>query len=328
MLVIAVAIVVVGATVLVLTLPPPITIAEGSAHGMLAANFPTTTSLDPAFGNVTATTHATQTSGPSSSLTLVVHSYAFALGYNHEMNYVQIMHDVAVIGRFAPNLRLGTLQFTCRVTGSNSSIDFYNNWTQGPNVSVDHQQTFGFFANGTGSLSATLMNAGGRGPFYTFDYGANGESRMLYQHTQVFEFRATVTGWMLPAISLGVALKIMNVPKTITLYSAGARWYADSSLNWTPLSLATLVPYTVTGAMNATAPVTGYVMNLTEYWDYSNSGTVRSWHWSLNIGTSSTPIALMLPSDDYWLMVYRTGSSGPPGPAVFIYATQDIAATT
>ena len=317
------------ATVFVFTLPPTLSIAEGSSQTTLAANFPTTSStLHPAFGNITATTYANQTSGASSSLVLVVHSFAFAVGYNDVMNSVQIMYGVAVIGQFAPNLRLGSLQFTCQVTGSHINTDFHNNWTQGANVSVDHQQTFGFPDNGTGSLTATLMNAGGPGPVYAFEYGASGQSRMLYQHAQRLAFRATVTGWMLPPISVGVVLGIMNVPKTVTLYSAGTQWYADSAYNTTSLNLDTLIPYAIRGAMNATAPVTAYVVNITEYWDYFFSGTVQTWHWSVSIGTSSTPIALTLPPDDNWLMVYRTGSYVPGDPPVFIYATQDIVATT
>ena len=319
----------VTAAVFVVTLPPPLTIWEGNAQGLMAANFPTTSStLNPAWGNVTATTYANQSSGSSSSVTLAVRSYAFAWGYRYRMNYVQIMHDVAVFGKFAPNVRPGGLEFTCHDTGSNFSTDFYNNWTQGANVSVDHQQTFGFGANGTGSLTAALINSGGPGPYYEFQYGANGESRLLYQHAQSLEFVATVTGWMLPPIRVSVALRVMNVPKTVTLYPAGSRWYADSAYNWTTLRLDTLVPYSITGAMNATAPVTAYVMNLTEYWDYVNAGSIQAWHWRFDINTSSTPVNLTLPSDDYWVMVYSTGSYVPGNPPVFIYATQDIIATT
>jgi len=160
---------VVGATLFVFSLPPSLSITEGSTFGVVRANFPTIHSTTyPAVGNFTATTYANQSSGLSSSLTIRVNSHGYAVGYNYAISYVEFSYDIAVIGKFASNIHPGNLQFIANVTGSRITLDFYNNWDQGPNVSSSRQQTFGFWNNGTGILTASLTNAGGPGPYYEF----------------------------------------------------------------------------------------------------------------------------------------------------------------
>ncbi len=320
----------VSATVFVVTLPPSLSIHEGNTVGAVRANFPTASSTNnPTFGNFTATTYANQTNGPSSVLTIAVHSYGFAVGFNGLIDHVQFTYDVAVSGHFAPNVRPSGLQLACTVSGSNISIDFYNNWDQGPNVSVNRQQTFGFFNNGTGVLTATLLNPGGSGPFYDFQYGANGNSRFRYKHVESVSFRATVTGWMLPPISVGVAMTIQNVPRTFTLHPAGTR-FLMYGYNQTQFQVPTSDFYTVTGAFNATAPVTAYILNVSQWWDWMGYGVPPDWTWEGATGVQVGTInATLWPVDLYYLLFLETPLP-PPGPVypMNVTATQDIVATT
>src|SRR5712692_636906 len=214
---------VVGASLLVVSLPPSLALQEGSMFGAVRANFPTTHSTEhPAGGNFTAMTYLNQTSGPSSYLMMHVRASGFTFGYNYAFSHMTFFYDVSVRGAFARNIRPVGLEFRTNVTGSAIAIGFHNNWYQGPNVISDPQQTFGFWNNGTGTLTATLTNWGGSGPLYEFEYGANGQSDMRnYRYTQFIGFRATLTAWMLPPINVGVVMEISNIPKTLTLVPKG-----------------------------------------------------------------------------------------------------------
>lgn len=332
LLVVLVASIVIGATLFVVTLPPPLSIKEGSTSGPILANFPTTTStLHPAFGNFTATTYANQTSGPSSNLTLKFHSYGWAMGDEYGViDHVDFFYYISVLGKFAPNLHPGALRLACNVTGSHIATEFHHEIHQGPNVSVNPQQVFAFFDNGTGALTASLANSGGTGPFYAFEYRANGWGTMRYQYTQYLGFRATVTGWMLPAISVSLGFEIRNVPRSLTLFPAGTAWafygpgYLASSFD-----VSTAAPFTVAGAFNASAPVTAYILNLSEYSDLLSNGDPTTWHWISSPGVTAYAINVTLPPRELWYLAFHVPSPGNMGGwPVTVVATQRIVATT
>jgi len=324
---------VVGATLFVLSLPPSLSIKEGSTFGVVRANFPTTTSTEhPVVGNFTATTYANQSSGPSSSLTIQVSSHGFAVGYNYALSYVEFFYDIAVIGKFASNLRPGDLQFITNVSGSRIALDFFNNWDQGPNVSSDRQQTFGFWNNGTGILSASLKDAGRPGAFYEFKYGAHGQSELWnYKATQFIGFRAIVTGWMMPPINVAIVMEITNVPKTITLFPKGTS-FTVYGYNATQFEMETLAPLALTGAFNASSPVTAYFLNLTEWWAWGDGRWTQptAFHWRSAVGIQAGSIDAILPPGEIWFLAFVKTPLPSPGPVhpVTVAATQDILVTT
>ncbi len=322
--------VLIGATLFVVTLPPSLSIRESLTRADLLANFPTTNSGSPVLGSYSATTYANQSSGPSSTLTITVHVHAYAVALPSGLiNNVQLVYDVAVSGKFAPNVRPTALQFACNLTGSNISVDFYNNWDQGANVSSDRQQTFGFIGTGSGELTAVLLNGGGPGPFYAFDYGSNGQSMMLYQYPEFIGFHATVTGWLLPAISAGIVLKIQNVPKRIVLDPAGTT-FLTYGYNETEIDVSTIVPYTVTGAFTSSAPVTAYVLNLSQWWDWMGYGVPPDWTWRGPVGILNGTINVTLSPIDLYYLIFLKTPLPPPGPVspMNVTATQDFVATT
>jgi hypothetical protein len=251
------------------------------------------------------------------------------VGFDDVRSYVQFFYEVSVIGTFARNLYPGALQFAINTTGSHMALDFRNNWDQGPNVSSDRQQVVGFWSNDTGTLTATLTNGGGPGPSYEFEYGAHGQTELLsYRDIQFVGFRATVTGWMLPPIRVAVIMEITNVPKTIGLFAKGTSWTVYG-FNETSFELETIAPFTVTGAFDASYPVTAYVLNLTEHWEWSDSGSgvPPVWHWKSAVGTQAVPIDALLPTGGWWSLVFVATSAPGPG-LVTVVATQDIVATT
>lgn len=320
LLVLLVVAVVIGATLFVLSLPPALAIHEGSVLGQFLANFPTTNSATAcAYANFTATSYANQTAGPSSSLTMSIRGYGFSVGLGGIGQGMQLFFDITVHGRFASNIHPDALQLAGSVTGSDIMVDFDSNPTQGANVSANRQQTFAATDNGTGILGATLANAGGPGPFYVFDYGANGNIRITgYQATQFLGFRASVTGWMLPPIRVGIVVRIMNVPRTFVLYPAGTSW-AVSGYNYTGLGVPTAASFTVAGALNASAPITAYITDST-----------GAMHWESSLGPQPTRFNVTLPPPGQWYQLFFTTipPGGGPGSNATVFAAQDIVATT
>jgi hypothetical protein len=324
---------VVGASLLVVSLPPSLALQEAFPIGAVRANFPTTTSTEhPAFGNFTTTTFVNQTSGPSSRLTMTVRAVGFAVGYNGAIQHVRFFYDVTVHGTFARNIHPQALLFNGNLTGSAINIDFRNNWDQGPNVSSNRQQVFGFWDNGTGALTATLTNGGGPGPLYEFEYGAHGESFLMnYKYTQFVGFRATVTGWMLPPIRVGVLMEISNVPKTVPLFPRGTSWTVYG-YNETRFDAGTSAPFAVTGAFNASSGVTAYILNLSERWSWINGGVRQptAFHWRSAVGTRAASIDVILPPGDVWYLEFVDPTPFPPGPVspITVAVNQEIVATT
>jgi hypothetical protein len=324
---------IVGASLFVVSLPPSLGITEGSTLGVVSANFPTTDSKDHlVFGNFTATTYANQTSGPSSHLRMSVHAYGFAVGYNYVLNYVMFFYDVSVRGTFARNIHPWALEFRSNLTGSAITLEFRNGWDQGPNVSSNRQQAIGFWNNGTGTMTATLTNGGGPGSLYQFEYAANGQSDLWnYKARQFIGFRATVTGWMLPPISVGILMKITNAPKIIPLFPKGSPWTVYG-YNETRLDVRTTVPFAVTGAFNASSPVTAYILNLSERWAWVNGGYGQPtmFHWRSRVGVLAASIDATLAPGEVWYLAFVATPLPQPGPvnSITVAATQDIVATT
>lgn len=339
-LALAVVVAVAGATAFVLSLPPPVSIHEGLTEVAFLANFPTTqSSSNPAEANFTATTFANETPGPSSSLTLIVHAYGAAAGFNWVIQGVQMFYDVEVVGRFAANLHVDGVRFDFNQTAPGAPVEFWNGpnvassyiGAQGPqtNVSEDLQQAFGATEDGSGSLTGTLTNGGGPGPVYVFRYWANGESYMEYQTPKFLQFGATVTGWMLPPIRVSVGMEIRNVPKTFALFSSGTSW-SVLGYNSTAWSVPTTAPFVVAGAINASGPVTAFIVNLTQWPGWYGPDGPTTWEWMSNLGTTPTPFNVTLPppggppgTEFYFVFTTPSGS-----PGVTVDVTRGIVATT
>ncbi len=329
--VLAVVVAVSASTLFVLSLPPSLSIHEGVTDGALLANFPTTNSAtNLAEDNFTATTFANETAGPSSSLTLRVNAYGAAVGTNYVIQGVQMFYDVQVIGRFATNLRPDGLRFSFNQTAPGATAEFYNGpdvasgyyAAQGPmaNVSEDQQQTFVAGDNGSGALTATLLNAGGPGPYYAFHYWANGQSYMEYRTPKFPEFRATVTGWFLPTVRVDIGVEIRNVPKIFPLFPVGTSWPVSGSAS-ASFSVPTTAAFVVSGAFNASGPVTAYIVNVMQFPGYG--GTPSSWEWTASLGTTPTPVNVTLPPPGTdWYLMFTTAGTGAN-----VYATQAIVAT-
>ncbi len=338
-LVLAAVVAAVTATVFLLSLPPPLTVREGATVGALLANFPTTNSAtNLAQGNFTATTYANETNGPNSRVTLLVHVYGAAVGNNWVMQGVQMFYDVQVVGRFAPNLRIGALQLSFNETASGNTIELYNGpdtassfyGEQGleANVSADNQQEVYVSGNGSGGLAATLQNVGGPGPFYAFHYWANGQGYMGSLTPKFLEFRATVAGWMMPSISAEVGVEIKNVPRTFPLFPAGKSW-SVYGLHETFWSVPTTATFTVTGALTASGPATGYLMNTTDYLAIATSGSPSGWQWTATLGTQPTLVNATLPPPGmWWYLVFTTPISGGAAQGANVSVTQTLVATT
>jgi hypothetical protein len=299
--------------------------------GAVRANFPTTHSTEhPAGGNFTAMTYLNQTSGPGSYLMMHVRASGFTFGYNYAFSHMTFFYDVSVRGALARNIRPVGLEFRTNVTGSAIAIGFHNNWYQGPNVISDPQQTFGFWNNGTGTLTATLTNWGGSGPLYEFEYRADGQSDMRnYRYTQFIGFRATLSAWMLPPISVGVVMEISNIPKTLTLVPKGTA-VTVYGYNETRFDPSTLAPFTVTGAFNASSPVTAYLLNLSERAAWGGYSLPTVFHWKSPLGTKAGSFDAVLPPGDLWYLEFVLTPPPQPGPVspITVWATEDIVATT
>ncbi len=302
-LVVAVLVVVAGISVFVGTLPPPLTIHDESIEGTIPGDFPMIFSNDSMSFSFNATTFANQTQGPSSSLALHVQGYAYWIGYpNRAFGELLTQVDATVTGHFASNLRPSQLQVACNGTGVETYVDAWPGEGQGTNVSFDRNQAIGFRDSGVGSVPVTLTGGNGAGEFHDFDFSMPIELNQYRGFQAFLGLRATVTGWMLPPISVGILLQTVYVHNVVTLFPSGENWTVlpggEVDLEFTPY---TSYIFTVKGSLEASGPFTAYIEDLPTYLGLSGSGP---WSWTSGAGVTSSSINVTLVSEWGYIAPY------------------------
>ena len=173
-LAVAAVVVVAGVSVYVLTRPPPIplTVSDGSTDGVAEADFGSISSTNPYFAFFNVTTTATHTGLPTSTLTLRVRVVAYGWYGGYILNLY-----IGVAGHVAADLRPSGLALTYNEAGkalyAHRSMDPTE--TSAPFVNVSscsncRLQLVVVVNNGSGSLTPTLLNQGGPGPYYDFSF--------------------------------------------------------------------------------------------------------------------------------------------------------------
>lgn len=134
-----------------------------------------------------ATTHANESGGPTSALTLRLFVGAFYCGV---CGLVEVDVHAFVVGAFASNLRLISLRLTYNQSGQSAyaygwpepgplnlsypSPGWYNLTFPGPNnATYDPAQMPQVYGPGSMSLSPSLANETGQPPYYEFLYSAS-----------------------------------------------------------------------------------------------------------------------------------------------------------
>ncbi len=210
----AVIITIAGSAAILFSLPPSLILTDGSRSYEVEGNFTAMNSLNPTVWYVNATTYANQTSGLSSILRLQLKAYGFYDGSAHAIQFFSI---ATVIGKFSPNVHPSGLSITLNETGPLVGVFGYilfpgvNGRPGSPNLSFDQSQTVGFIGNGTGNLGASLTNQGGSGSQYEFMFFEETDLTYHYLFNHILGIRATVTGWLLPPISVSIVLRIINI---------------------------------------------------------------------------------------------------------------------
>ena len=210
----AVIITIAGSTAILLSLPPSLSVSDGSRAYEIEGNFTAMNSLSPTVWYLNATTYANQTSGLSSTLTLDLKVYGF---YDSAAHAIQFFSIATVLGKFSANIRPSGLLITVNETGPLVNVFGHvlppgvNGRPGSPNVSFDQSQTIGFAGNGTGNLGVSLANQGGSTPQYEFVFFEETDLTYRYLFDHILGTRATVTGWLLPPISVSIVLRIANV---------------------------------------------------------------------------------------------------------------------
>lgn len=333
-LVIAVSgIVVIATSVFILTLPPPLTSSVGSATGTISGDFPTIFSNASLNFSFNATTLVKQNQGPPSSLALHVGGYTYwvANPFNHSRGELVTWFKVTVTGHFASNLRPWQVQVGCNGTGVDTFADAWTSDEYGTNVSFDHNHQIGFHDNGGDSLVVGLTNQNGAGPYHDFDFHTVIELDQWRGYQAFIGFRATVTGWMLPPISVNLLLQTVYTHKTVTLFPAHQNWtVAPGGSQAAEFGVYTAYTFAVGASFTASAPVTAYIVDLPTYLALPNSGIPTTWNWTSGPGVTSTSVSAIFPSewgyvDPYpWYFVFVNSD---PQRSVTVTAVQAVTAT-
>ena len=331
-LVVAGGIVVASVSIFVLTLPPALAIFDGSQRGSIRGDFPTIFSNDSLVFSFSATTYANQSQGPPSTLTLRLqgHTYWVANPYNRSRGDLQTWITANVSGHFARNVQASQVRLGCNGTGIETYVDSQPSDQRGVNLSFDRNAQAGFHDSGAGSLTATLVNQNGAGPYHDFSFSELFLMDQYKGYEAFVGFRATVTGWMLPEISVRILLQTVYVQRTLTLFPAGQTWTLPAGgyvgLEFNPFTAYT---FTVAGAFEATSSVTAYILNLTEYLASGPGGT-SDWRWTSGPAVTSGSINASFASewgyvDPYaWYLLFVNSS---PQQSTTVRVTEAIVVT-
>lgn len=236
MIVVAALVVAAGASLYLLTRPPPIplTLIDGSTSETLEARFVNYASDRPVFRVYRATTTAKESDGSTSTLSLRLYVGAFYDPYAG----VTVDLFALVSGRLDPNLRPSGLTFTANQSGryawsygNGESTSFNNSLTgaliafPGPvNVTSDQPNLPQIGGTGSSTMTATFQNATASAgdfrfsyPVYIFELDPLGDNAFL-------GVRATVNGAFAPAIDVGILVHFVNNPDpSADLYATTAR---------------------------------------------------------------------------------------------------------
>ncbi len=212
-LVLAGVLVIASVSLYVLTQPPPVPLAvsDGSISGAIVGDFANYTDVTSLLLSFRATTYANQSGGRPSALTLQLSTSTFSIG-----EWVYIFVDSTVVGEFASNLHVSQITLAYNETGSciKGYGDASPNGYSPVNVSFSRGNVPGVNASGPamGNLSATPVNQTGNGPFFQFVYPASFEVESCLGTEHVIGFRAVVTGSFTPSVSVGILLRVKDVP--------------------------------------------------------------------------------------------------------------------
>ncbi len=197
---------------------PALVVTDGSITGLIEGNFSTITStLNPLILDFNATTYANQSGRPSSTLVMHIHVMAACVcNSGYQGSYFEVVLVVSVVGRFAPNLHPTALALRANQTAATPSgweahLDSLGSWQGGTDVSFNPGQYVALVGTGSGALTANLVNQTRNGS-HVFAYSTKFDGQeQLYWYNHFLGFRATVTGSLTPAVSVGILLKVINV---------------------------------------------------------------------------------------------------------------------
>ncbi len=204
------AIVVIGTSVFVLTLPPSLTISDGSVVGVLRTNLTAWPSATEPMLYLNATTYANQTDGRTSTLTLRIRAFAYFSG-GDAPEESQFWAGLTVEGTFARNVHPGTLTLAANDTGPYLMGQALAA-AEAVNISTGGYSGFSFSDNAMGSVAMPLVDQSGTGPTHDFRYVDEVVALISPAYDRFVGFRVTVTGWYLPAIGVGVLVHLVNAP--------------------------------------------------------------------------------------------------------------------
>lgn len=164
-----------------------------------------------------ATSYANQTDHPSSTITLQLVMRTF---YDDATKFMDTAFWVTVLGNLSSNLRAQSVQIACNQTAHDSSVDSLGGLMQGTNVTFKESMEFNYWNNGSGTLTAKLVNRSESDPNYRFSFS---DTVLVYQYQldknspgiRFLCFRGIVNGWFEPEFSVEIALKIVNTPAAV-----------------------------------------------------------------------------------------------------------------
>ena len=190
---------------LVVLSPPALTVTDGSQVAEIRGNLTTIPLTDNRFDSFSATTYANQSNGPSSSLALRLRTRTYFTsspvgGYGT----LTISINATIAAAFATNIHPGSLELRYNRTAV-YPIDAMKSYVGGWNVTVNRDA-------GENTISGVPHNPGGTMPTYDFWLWDQFEIDAFQYYTGFYGFRASVTGFLLPPISVGIVLMVANVP--------------------------------------------------------------------------------------------------------------------
>ncbi len=193
--------------------PAPIHLAvsENPILGVISGNLTGIFSNASLVREFEAITYANQSGGPASTLTLQVRTETYDDPGN---GVVRTLVGLTLAGHFASALGPRNLLLTVNDTGPAISLQV-DSVLVATNFTFDSDPYISLLQASTGSLSASLTNAGSAIPFYQFGIqstisGDTFEVSFSPQYNHFVGFRATVTGPFTPAVSVSVLLEIIN----------------------------------------------------------------------------------------------------------------------
>ena len=208
-LAVALAVVVAGVSLYVLTRPPPIplTVTDGSTSGVVFGDFEHYSDTSkPLWFYFDATSVARTSGGRSSTLELRVSAGAF---YDGD---VFLFPDSRVHGRFASGVSVTGLTLAFNETGYLTGAKGNPYGIPNPvNVSSNPLMP-GVRGMGSSSVSPTLSNRTGGNPDYVLAWTASIEAGENLTQNAFFGVRATVTWDFAPSVSVGIVLHLVDVP--------------------------------------------------------------------------------------------------------------------